>query len=133
MDEETRMEEVAAIKGMPVRRNMHIKLKQAVPSGYPTEKMKSQLAAVGLNCEETSEERLKQYKEEVLRDFPEGNRQTFYIAKGTPKRSQVYSCMAGTDGKKMNDVSYCNAALCSRRKKHFNFDSINTITALSFC
>jgi hypothetical protein len=27
----------------------------------------------------------------------------------------------------------CNAALCSRRKKHFNFDSINTITALSFC
>ena len=26
----------------------------------------------------------------------------------------------------------CNAALYSRRKKHFNFDSINTITALSF-
>ena len=48
MDEETRMEEVAAIKGMPVRRNMHIKLKQAVPSGYPTEKMKSQLAAAEL-------------------------------------------------------------------------------------
>ncbi len=109
MDEETRMEEVAAIKGMPVRRNMHIKLKQAVPSGYPTEKMKSQLAAVGLNCEETSEERLKQYKEEVLRDFPEGNRQTFYIAKGAPKKSQVYSCMAGADGKKMNDVSYLKA------------------------
>ena len=29
--------------------------------------------------------------------------------------------------------AFCNAALCSRRKKHFNFDSINTITALSFC
>ena len=27
---------------------------------------------------------------------------------------------------------YCNAALCSRRKKHFIFDSINTITAPSF-
>ena len=26
----------------------------------------------------------------------------------------------------------CNAALCSRRKKHFIFDSINTITAPSF-
>ena len=29
-------------------------------------------------------------------------------------------------------VIYCNAALCSRRKKHFIFDSINTITAPSF-
>ena len=56
MDEEILMEEMVAIKGMPVRRNMHIKLKQAVPSGYPTEKLKSQLSAVGLNCEETSEE-----------------------------------------------------------------------------
>ena len=37
MDEEILMEEMVAIKGMPVRRNMHIKLKQAVPSGYPTE------------------------------------------------------------------------------------------------
>ena len=27
---------------------------------------------------------------------------------------------------------YCNAALYSRRKKHFIFDSINTISALSF-
>ena len=27
---------------------------------------------------------------------------------------------------------YCNAALYSRRKNHFNFDSINTIMALSF-
>ena len=26
----------------------------------------------------------------------------------------------------------CNAALCSRRKKHFIFDTINTITAPSF-
>lgn len=100
MDEETRMEEVAAIKGMPVRRNMHIKLKQAVPSGYPTEKMKSQLAAVGLNCEETSEERLKQYKEEVLRDFPEGNRQTFYIAKGTPKGARFIPAWQGLTGKR---------------------------------
>ena len=33
----------------------------------------------------------------------------------------------------LEDTAYCNAALCSRRKKHFNFDSINTITALSFC
>ena len=41
MDEEILMEEIAAIKGMPVRRKMHIKLKQAVPSGYPTEKLKS--------------------------------------------------------------------------------------------
>ncbi len=29
-------------------------------------------------------------------------------------------------------ANYCNAALCSRRKKHFIFDSINTITAPSF-
>ena len=28
--------------------------------------------------------------------------------------------------------TYCNAALYSRRKKHFIFDSINTITAPSF-
>ncbi len=109
MDEEILMEEMVAIKGMPVRRNMHIKLKQAVPSGYPTEKLKSQLSAVGLNCEETSEERLKEYKEEVLRDFPEGNRQAFYIAKGTPKRSLFYANMTGVDGKKRNDVDYLKA------------------------
>lgn len=30
------------------------------------------------------------------------------------------------------DGMFCNAALCSRRKKHFIFDSINTITAPSF-
>lgn len=106
MDKEIMMEEVAAIKGMPVRRNMHIKLKQAVPSGYPIEKLKSQLSAVGLNCEETSEENLKQYKEEVLRDFPEGNRQAFYIAKGMPKRIPLYSGIAEVKRKKMNDVSY---------------------------
>ena len=29
-------------------------------------------------------------------------------------------------------VFWCNAALYSRRKKHFIFDSINTITAPSF-
>lgn len=29
-------------------------------------------------------------------------------------------------------VGNCNAALYSRRKKHFIFDSINTITAPSF-
>ena len=28
--------------------------------------------------------------------------------------------------------AYCNAALYSRRKKHFVFNSINIITALSF-
>jgi len=94
MDKEIRMEVAAAKKGMPVRRNMHIKLKKVEPSGYPTEKLKSQLAAVGLNCEETSEEQLEKYKEEVLRDFPEGNRQAFYIAKGMPKRSLLYSNMA---------------------------------------
>ncbi len=109
MDKEIRMEEVAAKKGMPVRRNMHIKLKKVEPSGYPTEKLKSQLAAVGLNCEETSEEQLEKYKEEVLRDFPEGNRQAFYIAKGMPKRSLLYSNMAGIDRKGMDDVSYLKA------------------------
>ena len=31
-----------------------------------------------------------------------------------------------------DSVADCNAALCSRRKKHFIFDSINTITAPSF-
>lgn len=34
-----------------------------------------------------------------------------------------------TDG---SMAAYCNAALYSRRKKHFIFDSINTITAPSF-
>lgn len=29
-------------------------------------------------------------------------------------------------------IAYCNAALYSRQKKHFIFDSINTITAYSF-
>lgn len=32
----------------------------------------------------------------------------------------------------MEDLGCCNAALYSRRKKHFIFDSINTITAPSF-
>lgn len=42
------------------------------------------------------------------------------------------------DGRRMEDIEddaarlYCNAALYSRRKKHFIFDSINTITAPSF-
>ena len=36
MDEEILMEEMVAIKGMPVRRNMHIKLKQAVPDRKST-------------------------------------------------------------------------------------------------
>lgn len=32
----------------------------------------------------------------------------------------------------IDEYDVCNAALCSRRKKHFIFDSINTITAPSF-
>ena len=31
-----------------------------------------------------------------------------------------------------DDLTGCNAAFYSRRKKHFIFDSINTITAPSF-
>ena len=38
-----------------------------------------------------------------------------------------FQCLYAT-----HDNTECNAALCSRRKKHFIFDSINTITAPSF-
>ena len=109
MDKEIMMEEMAVMNGMPVRRNMHLKLEAAVPSGYPTDKLKSQLSAMGLNCEETSEEKLKQYKEEVLRDFPEGNRQAFSIAKGTPKKNLLYSEWIGRNEKRLSDAQYLKA------------------------
>lgn len=37
-----------------------------------------------------------------------------------------------TERGRISDAAGCNAALYSRRKKHFIFDSINTITAPSF-
>ncbi len=40
--------------------------------------------------------------------------------------------ISNVSGAGVNPYAYCNAALCSRRKKHFIFDSINTITAPSF-
>lgn len=54
------------------------------------------------------------------------NTETYY-----EKEGELLSILANASGDCVVKV-YCNAALYSRRKKHFIFDSINTITAPSF-
>ena len=47
-------------------------------------------------------------------------------------RSQLKAAGIDTNSAQYKAAVKCNAALYSRRKKHFIFDSINTITAPSF-
>lgn len=96
--EKERMDEI------PVKKNISIKLKKAEPSGYPIAVLKDQMTKLGLTCSETSPEKLKEYKAEILKDFPKGKRQVYYISKGNAKTEPDIRKVSAEAGGKLNEV-----------------------------
>ena len=83
------------------------------------EKFNVNTVVVDYSCEKTDTE-AEMYDTAMLEKYDMHGGRNVIISKKTLLRMK-------------NDSAFrCNAALCSRRKKHFIFDSINTITAPSF-
>ncbi|SMO69021.1 hypothetical protein [Fodinibius sediminis] len=67
---------------MPIpKKGIALSLKKATPTQLDVESLKKQLHHVGLTCKHTSTENLKEYKEEVISQFPPGEVNTFGILK----------------------------------------------------
>lgn len=99
-------EEETGKSGMPVKRNIKMKLMATEPSGYPIAKLKQQMTDLGLCCEQTTESQLELYKESVMRDFPEGSRQAFYICKGKNEKNITRQELLADSGGKLSEVDY---------------------------
>lgn len=93
-----------SMEEMPVKREMHLELKKTEPSGYPVSMLKDQLAKLGLACEETSYSQLQEYKEEIMKDFPKGERQAYCIVKGRPQSAPDLKALRAANRAGMNEM-----------------------------
>lgn len=85
-------------RAIPTKKNIKISLNKAVPSGYPISKLKGHLTELGLTCGETDEERLKEYKKEVMANFKSGEAQIFSMINSSNTRQINSNLLFNPDG-----------------------------------
>lgn len=100
----TEEREMERFQDMPVKGNIPIRLAETTPSGYPIAKLKNQMTMLGLSCEETSQSSLEAYKKEVLKYFPQGERQVYFIAKGKIQSADAIANMMTANFHNLNEV-----------------------------
>lgn len=83
---------------MIIKRNMKLDLIKTAPSGYPISKLKDQLTALNLVCDETDEEQLKEYKREVMANLRSGNQQIYGMMKSLGNRQVKSNLLCNSNG-----------------------------------
>ena len=83
---------------MIIKKNMKLDLIKTAPSGYPISKLKDQLTALNLVCDETDEEQLKEYKREVMANLRSGNQQIYGMMKSLGNRQVKSNLLCNSNG-----------------------------------